>query len=118
MSIALIGAGYWGKNLLRDLNSLDVLKSVCEIKNIENLNLDGNKISDISHLGNMKNAEKISLKDQEILLKAKETKLRKISIVNPIKGVYSDDIKIIKAYDRGVVKGNVINWSGLKKGEN
>lgn len=28
--ISLIGAGYWGKNLLRDLNELDVLHSCCE----------------------------------------------------------------------------------------
>lgn len=39
MNVALIGAGYWGKNLLRDLNNLDVLKSVCEIKDIDNLRL-------------------------------------------------------------------------------
>ena len=37
MNIALIGAGYWGKNLLRDLNSLNVLRSVCEISNVEEL---------------------------------------------------------------------------------
>lgn len=29
--IALIGSGYWGKNLLRDLNKIGVLKKVCEI---------------------------------------------------------------------------------------
>ena len=29
--IALIGAGYWGKNLFRDLNKIGVLKTVCEI---------------------------------------------------------------------------------------
>ena len=30
--IALIGAGYWGKNLLRNLYELGVLRSVCEVR--------------------------------------------------------------------------------------
>jgi UDP-2-acetamido-3-amino-2,3-dideoxy-glucuronate N-acetyltransferase len=29
--IALIGAGYWGKNLLKDLNNIGVLKAICEL---------------------------------------------------------------------------------------
>jgi len=29
--IALIGSGYWGKNLLKDLNKIKALKTVCEI---------------------------------------------------------------------------------------
>ena len=29
--IALIGSGYWGKNLLKDLNNIGVLKTICEI---------------------------------------------------------------------------------------
>lgn len=29
--IALIGSGYWGKNILRDLSKINVLKTVCEI---------------------------------------------------------------------------------------
>jgi UDP-2-acetamido-3-amino-2,3-dideoxy-glucuronate N-acetyltransferase len=33
--IALIGSGYWGKNLLRDLSTIGVLKTVCEVnKNV------------------------------------------------------------------------------------
>lgn len=30
IKVALVGAGYWGKNLLRALNELSVLKKVCE----------------------------------------------------------------------------------------
>ncbi|HEC91809.1 MAG TPA: hypothetical protein ENI51_02270 [Candidatus Atribacteria bacterium] len=29
--IALVGAGYWGKNLLRNLYELNVLHTVCEV---------------------------------------------------------------------------------------
>ena len=29
--IALIGVGYWGKNLFKDLNNIGVLKTICEI---------------------------------------------------------------------------------------
>jgi len=31
INAALIGAGYWGKNILRALNELSVLKKVCEV---------------------------------------------------------------------------------------
>ena len=28
--IAVIGAGYWGKNLVRNFSELDVLKTICD----------------------------------------------------------------------------------------
>ena len=31
ISIGLIGGGYWGKNLIKDFNSLSVLHTICDI---------------------------------------------------------------------------------------
>ena len=36
-NIALVGVGYWGKNLARVFNEIGVLKSVCDL-NEKNLN--------------------------------------------------------------------------------
>jgi len=32
-NIAVIGAGYWGKNLVRNFHQLGVLKTICKEKN-------------------------------------------------------------------------------------
>ena len=31
VSLGLIGGGYWGKNLIKDFNSLGVLHTICDI---------------------------------------------------------------------------------------
>jgi len=37
INIAIIGAGYWGKNLIRAFNEIGALKSICDL-NEKNLN--------------------------------------------------------------------------------
>ena len=48
ISLGLIGIGYWGKNLARNLNDLGVLKSICDL-NLENINFSKKKYSHIEH---------------------------------------------------------------------
>lgn len=46
MKLALIGGGYWGKNLIREFNKLNVLDTICEI----NENLINNYIKEYPNL--------------------------------------------------------------------
>ena len=50
--IGLIGVGYWGKNLLRNLHSLGVLEG-CYDTSSEELKALSNKYSDISYFNNL-----------------------------------------------------------------
>ena len=43
MKLAIIGGGYWGKNLIREFNNIGVLNTICDI-NTEAL-LNYNKLS-------------------------------------------------------------------------
>ena len=60
--IALMGIGYWGKNLYRDLNNLGVLKMVCEIndKLIKKYSKNDEKTIFTSNVNDILNDESIT----------------------------------------------------------
>ncbi|MCK4396244.1 Gfo/Idh/MocA family oxidoreductase [candidate division WOR-3 bacterium] len=61
LSIAVIGAGAWGKNLVRNFNELGVLKTVCEMRE-EILNERKTQYSEVYFT----NSYKVVLKDPEV----------------------------------------------------
>jgi len=61
--LGLIGGGYWGKNLIRTFNSLDVLKTICEINDeiIEKYEVDYPNLTITKYFDDMLNDDEITM---------------------------------------------------------